>query len=88
MGIIDTAQRAARDEGPQCPSLFIPLFEKYRELKFTIDRSGETFTLYPRNQLQWQDLVAYKEATQQTISIHEAELIMGIDAIFEGRDNV
>jgi hypothetical protein len=37
--------------------------------------------------INWQDLVAYKSVTGETISLLETELIMGIDAIFEARDD-
>jgi len=37
--------------------------------------------------INWRDLVAYKSMTGETISLLETELIMGIDAIFEGRND-
>lgn len=87
MGVIKRAERTARDEGPACPSCFVPLFNVYRELRFAVDRSGDVNTLYPRNQLSYRDVDAYKRVTQHDLTIHEVELIMGIDAIFEGREN-
>ena len=41
--------------------------------------------IYPREMLKWSDIVDYKAVTGQRISIMEADLIMRIDAIFEGR---
>lgn len=74
-------------KGPTCPFAFILTHDKYRELKFIQRDNGDNITIYPRDMLRWQDLNAYKEATGSTISILEAELIMGIDGIFEGRED-
>lgn len=84
MGVIKSAERK-EDKGPQCPFIFAQTFEKYRELKFVQRDNGDNITIYPRDMLQWSDLVAYKEVTGQRITILEAEVIMGIDAVFEGR---
>lgn len=84
MGVIKSANRK-EDKGTQCPLFFAQTFEKYRELKFVQRDNGDNITIYPRDLLQWSDLVAYKEVTGQQITILEAEVIMGIDAIFEGR---
>lgn len=86
MGIIKKAERKEQ-KGPECPLIFIPTFEKYRELRFVQRVDDDRIVLYPRDMLSWQDLNAYKEATRTTISILEAELIMGIDAVFEGRED-
>jgi hypothetical protein len=86
MGVITTAARQI-DSGPQCPPMFVAVFDKYRSLKFVQRDNGESLVLYPRDQIKWQDLVAYKSITGDSISLLEAELIMGIDAIFEGRDD-
>lgn len=88
MGVIDGATRAAQNEGPACPSVFISTFEKYRELKFTRRVTPDVVKLYSRDTLNWQDLVSYSQVTGHTITIHESELIMGLDAIFEGRNDV
>ena len=87
MGVIDGAKRAAREEGPSCPSLFMSTFEKYRELKFLRHVTEDSVKLYARDTLNWQDLAYYSWMSGQTISILEAELIMGLDAIFEGRND-
>ncbi len=87
MGVIDGAKRAAREEGPSCPSLFMSTFEKYRELKFLRHVTEDSVKLYARDTLNWQDLAYYSRMSGQTISILEAELIMGLDAIFEGRND-
>lgn len=88
MGVIDGAKRAAREEWPSCPSLFMSTFEKYRELKFLRHVTEASVKLYARDTLNWQDLAYYSQMSGQTISILEAELIMGLDAIFEGRNDV
>lgn len=86
MGVITDATQKD-DGGPECPSLFVSTFEKYRELKFVQRDNGDSIVIYPRDLLRWQDLTAYKEATGQRISYLETELIMGLDAIFEGRED-
>lgn len=63
------------------------VFEMYRQIKFAADDSGEELKLYPREQITWQDLVAYNSLTGQNVSKFEVDLIMGLDAIFEGREN-
>lgn len=86
MGIIADAPRAP-EQGPECPAMFAPVMGKYRSLKFVQRRTDDAVSLYPRDQLKWQDLVAYKEVTGDSISLLEAELIMGLDGIFEGRED-
>lgn len=86
MGVIKEAVRN-EDKGPECPSIFIGTFEKYRGLKFLQRNTDDSIRLYPRDMLTWHDLVAYQTVTGQRLSLLEAELIMGIDAIFEGRED-
>ena len=86
MGIIQEATRAPEHE-PECPALLAPVMDKYRSLKFVQRRTDDAVVLYPREQLSWQDLAAYKGVTGDSISLLEAELIMGLDGIFEGRDD-
>lgn len=86
MGVIKEAERK-EERGPECPPLFIGTFEKYRELKFIRRTTSDTMRLYPRDMLTWQEVTAFTAATGQKISMFEAELIMGLDAIFEGRDD-
>ena len=86
MGVIKEPQMKEAT-GPECPVSLIDVFEKYRAIKFLQRETGDKITIYPRGMLRWQDLNAYKEATGNTISYFEAELIMGIDSIFEGRED-
>lgn len=86
MGVISEPERK-EERGPSCPPIFSGTFEKYRELKFIQRETGDTIKLYPRDMLTWPDLTAYKSATGQEITMLEAELIMGLDAIFEGKDD-
>lgn len=86
MGVI-TAAAAKKDNGPRCPVEFLSVMDKYRSLKFVQRDNGESLVLYPRDQIKWQDLVAYTKVTGDSISLLDAELIMGIDAIFEGRED-
>lgn len=88
MGVIDSAQRTAQDSGPECPPVFISTFEKYRELKFIRREDESGVKLYARDMLEWSDLVSYSQITGQNISMFESELIMGLDAIYEGKDDV
>ncbi|EDW9898102.1 hypothetical protein GTL58_004398 [Salmonella enterica] len=75
------------DKGPECPSVFLDVFDKYRTLKFAQRVTDEAVKLYAREMLSWQDIIAFKAATGHNLSLLESELIMGIDAIFEGRDD-
>lgn len=86
MGVIEAASRK-ETKGPECPSIFIGTFEKYRGLKFLQRETDDSIRLYPRDMLTWRDLLDYQKATGHHISMLEAELIMGIDAIFEGRED-
>lgn len=86
MGVIQEVTRVP-EQGPECPAIFAPVMDKYRSLKFVQRRTDDAVALYPREQLQWQDLQAYKGVTGDSISLLEAELIMGLDGIFEGRDD-
>ncbi len=88
MGVISSADRTAPEEGRECPSIFVSTFQKYRELKFLRRVTEDSVKLYARDTLNWQDLAYYSQMSGQTISILEAELIMGLDAIFEGRNDV
>lgn len=88
MGIISESQRATQNQGAiECPLLFIPTMEKYRGLKFVQRETSDNITIYPRGMINWQDVTAYAAMTRQSISILESELIMGIDAIFESRED-
>lgn len=87
MGLLDSAKDATQDEGPYCPDDLATTFEKYRELKFTKREDDDGVKLYARDTLRWPDLVAYSSVTGQNIGMYEAELIMGLDAIFEGRND-
>jgi hypothetical protein len=86
MGVIQEATRAPA-RGPECPAQLAHVVDKYRSLKFVQRRTDEALELYPREQLSWPDLAAYKGVTGDSISLLEAELIMGLDGIFEGRDD-
>lgn len=86
MGVI-TAAKNKKETGPKCPPEFLAVMDKYRSLKFVQRDNGESLVLYPRDQIKWQDLVAYKNVTGESISLLDGELIMGIDAIFEGRED-
>lgn len=75
------------DKGPECPSVFLDVFDKYRALKFVRRETEEAVKLYARDMLNWQDIIAFKAATGHNLSILECELIMGLDAVFEGKDD-
>ena len=84
MGVIKAAERR-EEQGPECPLIFAGTFAKYRELKFIQRETDDSITVYPRDMLTWQDLAAYRDVTRQQFTMLETELIMGLDAIFEGR---
>lgn len=79
--------KVKEETGPECPSLFLGVFEKYRMIKFAQRHTDEAVKLYPREMLSWQDIIAFRTATGHSLSLLESELIMGIDAVFEGRDD-
>lgn len=86
IGQLPTA--TVKDEAvPTLPGIFVGVWDKYRNLKFIQRNTADSLVLCPRDMLNWQDLVAYKSMTGETISLLETELIMGIDAIFEGRED-
>lgn len=86
MGIIQAREKAP-EQGPECPAIFTDVMAKYRALKFVQRRTDDAVKLYPREQLSWQDLAAYQHTTGERITLLESELIMGLDGIFEGRDD-
>lgn len=88
MGVIDSAESAARTGEPECPPCFLGTMEKYREIKFIRKVEEDGAKLYARDMLSWQDLISYSQVTGNQISMHEAELIMGLEAIVEGREDV
>ncbi len=75
------------DKGPECPSVFLDVFDKYRALKFVRRETEEAVKLYARDMLNWQDIIAFKAATGHSRSILECELRMGLDGVFAGRDD-
>lgn len=86
MGVLQSAAKK-EESGPKCPDIFIDTMDKYRALKFLQRHTSDSIRLYPRDMLTWRDLLDYQKATGHHISMLEAELIMGIDAIFEGRED-
>ena len=86
MGIIKEAQKAP-ERGPECPAIFALVMDKYRSLKFVQRRTDDAIALYPREQLQWQDLQAYQQITVEPNILLDAEHIMGLDGIIVGRDD-
>ncbi len=86
MGLI-TGEEPAEEVSPVLPSDMLPAWEKYRGLKF-MQRVGEDgrLVLHPRDALTWAELVAYGGVTGDKITPFESDLIMGLDAIFEGRE--
>jgi len=86
MGLMQ-APEVKQETGPDCPVLFLDVFEKYRELKFMQRDDGDRVILIPREPIKWADIKDYKDVTGRDISHLETELIMSLDAIFEGRDH-
>lgn len=86
MGVIQAVEKAP-EKGPECPAIFTDVMAKYRALKFVQRKTDDAVKLYPREQLRWRDLAAYQQTTGERITLLESELIMGLDGIFEGRDD-
>lgn len=87
MGVVQNAPEATQDTGPECPPELLTTFEKYREIKFTRRVDDDGIKMYPREQLRWPDLVAYSTVSGQNIGMFESDIIMSLDAIFEGRND-
>lgn len=73
---------APEEVAPDCPSDMLRILDKYYALKF-VSRNN---TLYPREMLQYHQLTAYAELHKQPFTLLEVDLIMGLDALFEGRN--
>lgn len=86
MGVIQADTRPALPEGPECPAELMNVYTAYRELKFQRLETAEGVVLFPRDQISWPDLDAFSRMTGANINPHSARLIMGLDAIFEGRN--
>lgn len=86
MGIIEKAERKEL-KGPECPPVFYPLLAKYRAIKFQQRETADQVVVYPRGMLSWGNLQDFKAATGTDVSFFEADLIMALDAVFEGRDD-
>lgn len=86
MGVIQAVEKSP-EQGPECPAILTDVMAKYRALKFVQRRTEGAVKLYPREQLSWQDLAAFQQTTGERITMLESELIMGLDGIFEGRDD-
>ena len=86
MGIIQAAEKTP-EKGPECPAIFTDVMAKYRALKFDQRKPDDAVKLYPREQLSWQDMAAFQQTTGERITLLESELIMGLDGIFEGRED-
>lgn len=67
---------------PECPSDMMKIMDKYYALKF-VSRNN---VLIPREMLQYHHLTAYAELHKQPFSLLEVDLIIGLDALFEGRN--
>lgn len=86
MGVIQQAEKK-EIKGPECPLIFTSLMDKYRSLKFIRRVKDDTVLVYPRGMLSWHDLDAFQRVSGQRLTMLESELIMGIEGIFEGRDD-
>jgi hypothetical protein len=84
MGII-TAATTTPETAPPIPAALAGTWSKFRDLKFMQRDTGDKIILYPRAPLTWPDLTAYVSATQNPISIFETDIIMTLDAMYEGR---
>lgn len=85
MGIV-TEQKELKRDTPKIPESLIYIYEEYRKLKFSIVKKDGSIVLYPRQQLTYAELDSYSRVTQSKLKTWELNLIMDIDAIFEGRE--
>jgi len=86
MGVISQPAKK-ENKGPECPLIFTGLMDKYRSLKFIRRIKDDVVNIYPRDMLTWHDLESFQRVSGHKLSMLESELIMGIEGIFEGRDD-
>lgn len=86
MGVIQKAPDA-RNDGPELPGELAELYGHYRRLKFSMNRTEDGLVLIPRDQLGFADVAAYCQTMGASLEPWEVDTIMGIDGIFEGREN-
>lgn len=71
-------------ESPEMPAAMLPVYAKYKRIRFGRMIGDEAVTLIPRRPLQFAELAAYSQITGDEITPLEVDVIMSIDAIFEG----
>jgi hypothetical protein len=86
MGIKQAPEKVER-EGPEFPDELLPVYAKYKRLRFGRMVGDDAITLLARQPLQFTELAAFSQITGEPITPTEASIIMDIDAIFEGQKN-
>lgn len=86
MGIKPAHEKVERD-GPEFPDEMLPVYAKYKRLRFGRMVGDDVVTLLARQPLQFTELAAFSQITCEAITPTEASIIMDIDAIFEGQKN-
>lgn len=86
MGVTTGKEETMRDS-PKLPDSMAYLYDEYRKLKFSIAKKDDGYVLYPRSQLTYTELNSYIKLTESLLKQWEVNLIMDIDAIFEGRSH-
>ncbi len=88
MGVIEKANRTEQAKGPECPLIFISTYEKFKSLKFAEAQHEDKVVLVNRGQIRFSEIKAFKDTVGYDLTYLDVELIMGMDALFEGGNNV
>lgn len=87
MGVIEDTPQPPQRNGPEMPDDMAPLYAKYKRLRFGRKVDADAVTLVPRAALQYAELQAYSQISGDAFTPLEADIIMSIDAIFEGSEH-
>ena len=86
MGVMDAPTKAHERESPEIPADMMPLYARYRALRFGRCVSDDVVTLIPRDALTYAEIDAYGKLVDWQPTADEISTLMDIDAIFESRD--
>jgi hypothetical protein len=88
MGIIKEAPQPEGREEPDFPDGMDGIYSHYKRLKFWRMVADDVVTLMPRSAIGFTDIRSYCRLHDVELSPHDVQIIMDIDALFEGRENV
>ena len=88
MGVIKEAPQPEGRAQPDFPDGMESVYSHYKRLKFGRMVADDVVTLMPRDAIGFTDIRSYCRLHDVELSPHEVQIIMDIDALFEGRENV